>query len=252
MIIKNKDFWENEEVIKTQDAIKIASIYERFLFETAKNRLSNARRIDSVNVYGCGTGRDIKIVEEFFAPKQIFASDISENMIVNCERNLSEWRINAKVQTFVQNAVDLIVPNEYFDLVTLLNSMLTYVAIREDRLKIFKNSYESLKNNGVVIGTVHNQVGRPLKTYYFKIKSVFSLVLKHKVGNKDTGFKGFKIPGYYYDKKWLVQDLKESGFNNVEVYSLEEFFVNMGKIYDKSKGYNQLIFIASKNNNEVS
>ena len=246
MKIKNKAFWEKEEIINTQDKIKNASIYEKFLFKSAGERSNGLDNIKAANIYGCGTGRDIKVVDDYFEPEHITASDISENMIKGRIENLKEWNIKATVETHVANAAEFQVKENSFDLVTLLNSMLTYVALRENRLKIFKNAFNSLKPNGVVVGVVHHQVGRPAKTWYFKLRGLFSFILKDKVGNKLTGFNGYKIPGYYYDKKWLTKDLNETGFKDIEVYSLEEFFKNVGKQYDKNKGYNQLIFVATK------
>lgn len=246
MKIKNKAFWEKKDIINTQDKIKVASKYEKYLLETAETRLKVLGKAQSVNIYGCGTGRDIKVIDDFFNPNKIVASDISENMIKGCQKNLAEWDVKANVETYVANAVDFEVPDISFELVTLFNSMLTYVPLRENRLKIFKNASDSLKEGGVVIGTVHNQIGRPIKSIYFKLKGLFSFILKEKVGNKLTGFNGYKIPGYYYNKKWLVKDLEQSGFRDIEVYSLEEFFNKIGKTYDKNKGYNQLIFVATK------
>ena len=246
MKIKNKTFWEKKDVINTQDKIKKASIYERYLFESAEERLKDINNINSVNIYGCGTGRDIKVIDEFFSPDYIVASDISENMIKGCNENLKGWDISAKVETHVANATELKLPKNAFQLATLLNSMLTYVAKREDRLHIFKNAYDSLIDKGVVVGTVHNQEGRPVKTLYFKLKGLFSFILKDRVGNKYTGFNGYKIPGYYYNKKWLVKDLQQVGFKDIVVYSLEDYFKSIGKNYDKSKGYNQLIFVGTK------
>jgi len=244
--ISNKNFWEKEDIITTQNKIKSASIYEKYLFEGAVNRLGSLQDIDSINIYGCGTGRDIKIIDEYFKPKEIVASDISENMIKICHENIKEWQIKARLKVVNANATELELQKESYDLVTLLNSMLTYVSKREDRLKIYKNSFDALKTNGVIIGTVHNQIGRPVKTLYFKLRSLFSFILKDRVGNKDTGFNGYKIPGYYYNKKWLIKDLEQEGFKNVDVYSLEDFFEKKGKVYDRKKGYNQLIFIATK------
>ncbi len=246
MKIDNKKFWEKKEIIRTQDAVKSASKYEKFLFDSAISRLAGVDNIKSVNIYGCGTGRDIKIIDSILKPNSIVASDISENMINSCLSNLDNWNVNAEVEVFVSNAVDFRLPNENFELVTLLNSMLTYVANREDRLKIYKNSYDCLKDKGVIIGTVHHQIGRPAKTWYFKLKRLLIFIPKYKIGNKNTGFKGYKIAGYYYDKNWLYKDLYEVGFKNIELYSLSDFFMKIGNSYDKSKGYNQLIFIASK------
>ena len=124
--------------------------------------------------------------------------------------------------------------------------MLTYVPNRNDRLKIFENSFQILKPKATIIGTVHNQVGTPAKTYYFKLRNLFSFILGDKVGNRNTGFNGFKVPGYYYSKRGLIKDLLTAGFKNVEVYSLEEYHALKDEFYDRKKGYNNLIFIATK------
>ena len=41
---------------------------------------------------------------------------------------------------------------------------------------------------------------------------------------KRQGFNGYKVPGYYYSKKGLINDLMTAGFEDVEVYSLEEYY----------------------------
>ena len=174
------------------------------------------------------------------------ASDISENMIAKCNDNLKLWKIDAITETLAINATEYNKVEEAFELVTILNSMLTYVPLKEDRLEIFKNSNQILKQNGTLIGTVHNQVGTLAKTAYFKLRNVFSFVFGDKVGNRMTGFNGFEVSGYYYDKKTLKNDLVLSGFKNIEIYSLEDFFKMNGQTYNRKKGYNNLIFIASK------
>jgi hypothetical protein len=103
-----------------------------------------------------------------------------------------------------------------------------------------------LKPKAIIIGTVHNQVGATAKTYYFKFRGLFSFVLGEKVGNRNTGFNGYKVPGYYYSKKGLINDLMTAGFKDVEVYSLEEYYALYGKKYNRKTGYNNLIFIATK------
>jgi len=246
MKIENKDFWEKQDVIATQEVLKKASDFEMFMFEKAKERNLLIGRTDSIKVFGCGTGREIESIAEFFAPTKIIASDISENMVAKCKENLKLWRIDTFTETVVGDAKEYNKPADTFDLVTILNSMLTYVPNRMDRLRIFKNSLRILKPKATIIGTVHNQVGAPVKTYYFKLKNIFSFLYGDKVGNRNTGFNGFKVPGYYYTKKGLKDDLKESGFSSIEVYSLEEFYALKGSYYKRKKGYNNLIFIASK------
>lgn len=246
MKIENKDFWEKQDIIETQEVLKKASDFEMFMFENAKIRYQNKGKIEAIKIFGCGTGREIESIAEFFQPSRIVASDISQNMIAKCNENLKVWNIDTITETVVGNAIDYNKTSNTFDLVTILNSMLTYVPNRKDRLKIFENSFQILKPQATLIGTVHNQVGTPAKTYYFKLRNLFSFIFGDKAGNRNTGFNGFKVPGYYYSKKGLIKDLKQTGFTSIEVFSLEEFYALNGNVYNRKKGYNNLIFIATK------
>lgn len=244
MKIENKDFWEKDTIIKTQEVLKQASDFEMFMFEKAKNRYQS--KVDAIKIFGCGTGREIESIADFYKPSRIVASDISENMISKCKENLKLWNIDSITETVVGDATQYNKEIETFDLVTILNSMMTYVPLRKNRLTIFKNSFQILKPKATLIGTVHNQVGSPAKTYYFKLRNLFSFILGERTGNRNTGFNGFKVPGYYYNKKGLIKDLKVSGFENIEVYSLEEYYKLHNAVYNRKTGYNNLIFIATK------
>lgn len=245
MKIDNKDFWENETIIATQRLKKVGD-FEQFMLERAKVLYNDFGSVKNIKVFGCGSGREVESIADYYKPDRIVASDISENMIAKCNENLRIWNIDTFTETVAINAVAYNKETNAFELVTILNSMLTYVPNRNDRISIFKNSLKILKPNGVIIGTVHNQEGVLSKTMYFKIRNCFSLLLGEKVGNRNTGFNGFKVPGYYYSKKDLIKDLMESGFKNIEVYSLEEFYAQRNINYDRKKGYNNLIFIATK------
>ncbi|MEI7507982.1 MAG: class I SAM-dependent methyltransferase [Flavobacterium sp.] len=246
MKIENKDFWEKDQIISTQDIQKNAADFELFMFQEAQQRYIEYGEVREIKIFGCGTGREIGAIANFYNPDRIVASDISENMINKCRANIVEWGIDSITETQVSNAVFYQGTKNTFDLVTLLNSMLTYVPNRGDRLTIFKTSLEILKPNASIIGTVHNQVGTPLKTLYFKIRSLFSPFLGETVGNRNTGFKGFKVLGYYYTKNGLQRDLEAAGFKNIEIYSLEEYYLKFNQTYNRKKGYNNLIFISTK------
>lgn len=246
MKIENKNFWEREDIIATQEVLTSISDFEHFMFENSLKRYDKKGKINRIKVFGCGTGRELKGIATIYAPNKIVASDISDNMIEKCNENLKVWSIDGITTTIVGDAKDFDKLVNEFELVTILNSMLTYVPLRKDRLKIFKNSHQILVEEGVLIGTVHNQIGVLAKTVYFKMRGLFSVFLGEKVGNRNTGFKGFKVPGYYYTKKGLVRDLKESGFRDIEVYSIEELYAMNGHRYNRKRGYNNLIFIASK------
>lgn len=246
MKIKNKDFWEKNDIIETQEISKSISNFEQFMLESSLRRYEKIGKIKNIKVFGCGTGRELAAIAKFYEPSRIIASDISQNMIDKCNKNLKSWNIDSIVSTIVGDAKDFNKVSSEFELVTILNSMLTYVPVRKDRLTIFNNACQILVSDGVIIGTVHNQVGVFAKTWYFRLRELLSFFLKEKVGNRDTGFKGFKVSGYYYTKKGLIADLRESKFRDIEIYSIEEFYAMQGRKYDRKKGYNNLIFIASK------
>ncbi len=245
MKIENKDFWEREDIIATQRLKKISD-FEHFMLEKSKERYANIGTIQNIKIFGCGSGREVESIAEFYNPSRIVASDISENMIAKCKENLKLWNIDSITETLVGNAKEYNKVTNEFELVTILNSMLTYVPLKKDRLAIFKNANKILKQNATLIGTVHNQIGAPAKTFYFKVRNFFSFILGEKTGNRTTGFNGFSVPGYYYNKKELLKDITKSGFKNIEIYSLEEFYKLKGSNYNRKKGYNNLIFIATK------
>lgn len=245
MKIENKDFWEKDDIIATQRLKKIAD-FEHYMLEKAKKLYSGLGVITNIKIFGCGSGREIESIADFYKPTRIVASDISENMIVKCNENLKVWNIDAITETVAINATEYNKVSNSFELVTILNSMMTYVPERKDRMAIYKNSFQILKPKGIIIGTVHNQEGVFAKTMYFKVRNLFSFILGEKVGNRTTGFNGFEVPGYYYSKKGLIKDLNEAGFENIEVNSLDEFYAMHNIVYDRKKGYNNLIFIATK------
>ncbi len=245
MQIDNKDFWEKEDIIATQRLKKISD-FEQFMLNRAQELYAASGKIQHIKIFGCGSGREVESIAEFYQPVKIVASDISENMIAKCRENLKLWQIDDITETLALNAVDYKNTSAAFELVTILNSMMTYVPEKKDRMAIYSNSFRALKPHGVIIGTVHNQVGSVAKTMYFKMRNMFSFVLGDKVGNRDTGFNGFKVPGYYYSKKGLINDLTQCGFRQIEVYSLEEFYAQHGIVYNRKKGYNNLIFMAVK------
>ena len=244
MKIDNKSFWEKSDIIATQEVLQHASDFELYLFEEAKKRTKTA--IQKIKIFGCGTGREIRPAADYFQPQSILASDISENMILKCQENLEKWGITEITTTATADAVTLNQPMQNFQLVTLLNSMLTYVPKHKSRIQILKNAHELLVPGGQLIGTVHNQIGTPMKTNYFRLRSLLRPFLGVKVGNRMTGFNGFQVPGYYYSSTDLQQDLFESGFSDAVILSLEEFYRQKGQNYNRKTGYNNLIFIASK------
>lgn len=246
MKVENKVFWENQDIIATQDqSVSSSANYEVYLYEKVVDHLRSQKNL-SAKVFGCGTGREIPEIIKYIGVEHVFASDIAENMIKKCNENLINWKLTDRVVTEVADAAKFENKNYSFDVVTIMNNMLTYVTDRHQRNKVFKNSYEILKDKGCIIGVVHNQIGTPQKTGYFFMRRFLKPFLKNEVGYRLTGFKGLRFGGYYFTKKVLYRHLNDSNFKNIKIISLTEFANEKGFAYDRLRGSNNLLFFATK------
>ncbi|MFH6994836.1 class I SAM-dependent methyltransferase [Flavobacterium sp. FlaQc-48] len=246
MKVENKVFWENQDIIATQDqSVSSSANYEVFLYEKVVSYLKGKKKL-SAKVFGCGTGREIPEIIKHIGVGHVFASDIAENMIKKCNENLINWELTDVVITQVVDAAKFESKDYAFDVVTIMNNMLTYVTDKKQRNKIFKNSYEILNDKGCIIGVVHNQIGTPQKTGYFLMRRFLKPFLKNEVGYRLTGFKGLRFGGYYFTKKDLYRHLNDNNFKNIEIISLAEFSEKKGFAYDRLRGSNNLLFFATK------
>ena len=248
MKIENKDFWEREDIIHSQDkTVGDTSNYEAYLYEKVKSYFANLNvSIKNAKIFGCGTGREINGILKYLSIDSVLATDISENMIKKGQENIASWNLQDKVRLEVADATKFIAKSSSYELVTLMNCMLTYVKDRKDRYTIFKTANDVLVPKGVLIGAVHNQVGTPQKTIYFLIRRILKPFLKNEPGNRVTGFYGFDVGGYYFTKKDLHKHLSDNGFENIEIKSLSEYYKEINIEYNRLKGYNNLIFFATK------
>lgn len=246
MKVENKFFWENQDVIATQDrSVSSSAGYEVFLYEKVAAYLNSKVKL-SAKVFGCGTGREIPEVIKYIGVERVLASDIAENMIKKCNENLINWQVTDMVTTEVADAAAFESRDYTFDVVTIMNNMLTYVTDKQQRDKIFKKSHEILKDKGCIIGVVHHQIGTPQKTAYFMLRRFLKPFLKSEVGYRLTGFKGLKFGGYYFTKEDLYKHLNDNDFKNIEITSLAGFSEKQGIPYDRMKGSNNLLFFATK------
>jgi ubiquinone/menaquinone biosynthesis C-methylase UbiE len=246
MKVENKDFWENDTIIATQDKeIAYSHDYEVFLYKKVADYLKNKPDLKA-KIFGCGTGREIPEVITHIGVKTVVASDIAENMIKKCRENLKKWGLSNLVETIVGDATLYDSKGTTFDVVTLMNNMMTYVIDKNDRDAIFRNAYHILNPEGCIIGVVHNQMGTPQKSIYFIVRRLLKPFLSQEVGFRFTGFKGLKFGGYYFTNKEVHQHLMENNFKNIEVITLSEYYKNKKAPYNRLKGYNNLLFFATK------
>ncbi len=248
MKVENKDFWEREDVIQSQDkSIQNTSGYEKYLYEKARDYFSTVKiEINKAKVFGCGTGREINGILHTLNVGKIVATDIAENMISKAKIHMQNWGYQDKVTLKVCDATQFSDDKESYELVTLMSCMLTYVNKKEDRYTIFKTAHNILKPNGCLIGVVHNQIGTPQKTAFFMLRRLLKPFLKDEVGNRTAGFYGCDVPGYYFSRTDLHNHLADNGFKNIEIKSLSEYYKEINFKYNRLKGYNNLLFFATK------
>lgn len=248
MKIENKDFWEREDIIQTQDkSVTSTSNYEAYLYEKAHRYFQKRKQeVKHAKIFGCGTAREIFGILKYISIDHITATDIAENMIKKAALNLKEWNLEKKVTLEISDAVKFKAQESSFELVTFMNCILNYVKDRSDRYIIFKTAHDILTPKGVVIGVVHNQVGTPQKTIYFLLRRILKPFLKDEPGNRITGFNGFQFGAYYFTKKDLGKHLSAAGFENIAIKSLSEYSRDNNLKYTRMKGYNNLIFFATK------
>jgi SAM-dependent methyltransferase len=248
MKIENKDFWELEDIIHSQDkTVGDTSNYEAYLYEKTKSYFNELNvSIKRAKIFGCGTGREINGILKFLSIDSILATDIAENMIKKAAENILKWGLKDKVELKVADAITFETENGSFELVTFMNNMLNYINDRDDRMTILRNAFSMLKQNGVLIGVVHNQVGTPQKTGYFFLRNLFKPFLKNEPGNRITGFKGYSFMGYYFRQNELKRILEDIGFVTIEIKSLSKYNKEINIDYNRLKGYNNLLFFATK------
>ena len=243
-----KEFWEIESVIKTpNNSVTNVSMHEKYLYSKVNEYFQKDKITNIVTkIFGCGTGREILAIYNELGNHKINASDISQSMINFCEKNVIEWGIDKDINLSVEDLISFENMKEEFNLVMLMNGVLTYITKKDDRHNIFKKIFNILGNKGCVIGVVHNQVGTPKKTIYFKLKSLLRFIPNFDSGNRMTGFEGFKVRGHYFTKSELHSIISKAGFKDIEILSLEELRQQMGLNYNRNTGSNNLIFMAKK------
>ena len=246
MKVENKDFWESDAIIATQDKeVACSNDYEVFLYEKVATYLKNKSNLKA-KIFGCGTGREIPEVISYIGVDKVIASDIAENMIKKCNENLQKWGLSNQVETVVGDATIYDSKGVTFDVVTVMNNMMTYVIHKKDRDAIFNTAFKILNPDSCIIGVVHNQMGTPQKSIYFIVRRLLKPFLSQEVGFRFTGFKGLKFGGHYFTEKEVQQHLIDNNFKNIEVIALSEFYKNKNVPYNRLKGYNNLLFFATK------
>ena len=193
---------------------------------------SYTREGDKILDLGCGNGRLYKILKN----KEIEYTgvDISKKLIEIAKKELSDQE-STQPKFFVGDALNLLLKNHEFDIIFAI-AFLHHIPSKTLQLRVLKNCFKVLKENGLIILSVWNLL-QP------------HLLLKYKIlpFSKDVYIpwksKTNKILKRYYHvftKGELQRLVKKAGFKIIECY-----FSRKGKITNRLNGFN-LILIAKK------
>jgi len=246
MRFTNKDFWNQSDVIMSQDKLTLPKLYfyEAVLLE--KVPFDHRAKL-RIQVFGCGTGREIPGILEIFPNAEIIASDIADKMIEKCRHNIGKWGLGDKpIKLIVSPSEEVDEPAGSSDIVTIMNNMLTYVTPISARMKVFENAGRILRENGYVIGVVHHRYGKPLKTLYFLFQVLIQWMPGVRLGDRLGGFFGKRIRFHYFSKGEVRMLLEGTGFQPVLITDLKGLYASFGKNYSRWRGDNNIVFIGRK------
>lgn len=246
MKFENKDFWNQTDVILSQDKSERPrlSFYEQILLQ--KLPLKQKSHL-IIQVLGCGTGREIPGILENFPNAKIVASDIAEKMIEKCFVNIDAWQLkNDQVKVLLSASENLDQPSSSSDIITTFTSTLTYVVPEATRHRFFSNANRMLKHNGYIVGVVHHRYGRLSKSLYFLLQSLYAWLPGVTNGDRIGGFFGKGVKTHYFTCKEVKKLLLTNGFNPILVTDLKGLYASLGKNYNSLKGDNNIVFIGQK------
>ncbi len=195
---------------------------------------------------GCGTGMRAEKMKRAFPTFTVDGFDICENMIkIARTKDLNE--------VTVQDISKLSYPNESYDAIMCLFSVIAYLDSKQARKDAAKELFRALKPGGIlfidVINRWHLGEGLSFKRSYFDaIKDFFISIINPKLNVGDKLFSTIKngetIKGFFhgFTNKEMIKLLEEAGFKIVDHQVIG---YDSGKKKDK-ENQGQLFYIAKK------
>lgn len=158
------------------------SLMEESFYENYLKFILNQGDFNSVLELGCGTG--IIAVELAKLNKEIYATDLSEDMLVVAKERAIDQDVNIMLGRL--DMTDFRV-NQQLDEILCLCDSLNYIHSKNQVLKVFENVYKALKPGGRFIFDVHSM---------------------HKVNNVFTNYhEHYEEDDFYFD--WQVKKTGE-------------------------------------------
>lgn len=195
---------------------------------------------------GCGAGREaIPLAKKGF---EVIGIDFQPKMIEEAKKNTEIFKV--KVEFLVMDACKLDFPDNSFDYILMLGSLLSWIPYRKNRVQTLRNAKRVLKTGGKVIFSV------PSKNCHFKYKLYFSVVdnwrrfLKlfgisylepgDRFVNKVSGNRKISEGKTFFhmcSMEETIKDMQESGLTLIECKSREEIIKEIETPHRREKDY---------------
>ena len=211
--------WDLDEKIRTEDTSeKLDKLNQKYIsgnpflkdfFTDLKNKKNNNALIfDKVLDIGCGWGSSSILLSSLF--KNVHAIDISSTSVSKAKKNIDlNQKKNIELEEF--DAENLNIRNTY-------DFIYSWGVIHHsvNPSKIYKNMFNSLKENGSFMIMVYNR-----NTPVFWLKGLYQLFIKLKIlkGYNIETVQKFCTDGYFqkhYVPKKLIDELKSLGFRSLK------------------------------------
>lgn len=190
------------------------SLMEPQFYVDYKDFILKHAEFSNVLELGCGTGEIA--IELAKKGKEVFATDLSQDMLEVARLKAIEENVDLKLQRVDMSDFST---NIQLDLILCLCDSINYLSNKEAVFKTFSNVFESLKNNGTFIFDVHSLYKTDvIFKDYVEDEEDDEFRFKWKVDLLSTG----KIHHYVYieDKisKEIVEENHYQTTYNIETY----------------------------------
>ncbi len=231
MFLSNKKTYEARNVVRRYASVTQLQEPEKTILELIKSRLKDMRMLD----IGVGGGR----TTHHFAGlvKEYVGTDYSENMINACRKQFPSAGQNVSFKVCDVRDMQIFVDN-YFDFILFSFNGIDCVA-HEDRLRAMEEIKRVGKSGGVYCFSTHNlQSADTLYSFKPSVnpRKMLWAILRHlllRLLNKSfkelkngryaiirDGSQIFRLSLYYIKPEEQIEQLRDLGFSNIQVFSL--------------------------------
>lgn len=227
--MSNKETYEAEDVVKGYSTESHLFEPEATVLDIFRDRLNNMRMLD----IGIGGGRTTCNFAHM--AKEYVGIDYSENMVNACKKRFPD--LSSSISFMVCDVRSMkIFEDGYFDFILFSYNGIDAISHR-DRLKALQEIKRVCKRGGYFCFSSHNLQGigqlfaprlsaNPVRTLkkiarYFLLRPTVKKLKRSRYAMIRDGAHNHRLVQYYIKPEEQVEQLKDAGFRNVRVYSLD-------------------------------